>query len=340
MSLLPFLYRVIDRENLSARDSEQAMDAILRGESSPTQIGAFLVALRMKGITDEELLGMARAMRAKATPVDAGIAGEPLVDVVGTGGDGPSTFNISTTAAFVVAGAGVKVAKHGNRSISSHCGAADVLEHLGVKLIADPDRMGRAIREIGIGFLFAPALHPAMKHAQPARLELKMRTAFNLLGPLTNPAGATRQLVGAPSAEEASLMAKALASLGIARALVVHGSDGMDEITTTGPTLALEIRSGAISNFELTPDDFGLPVANLEDLRGGEPAGNAVIVRQILDGAKGPKRDIVLANAAAALVTARRAENFKAGVALAAESIDSGAARRKTEELAAFTQKG
>jgi anthranilate phosphoribosyltransferase len=339
MSLLPFLNRVIERENLSAGEAERAMYAILDGESSPTQIGAFLVALRMKGETDEEVLGFARAMRSKATPVDPGLAGEPLLDIVGTGGDAPSTFNISTTAALVVAGAGVKVAKHGNRSISGQCGAADVLESLGIKLVADPEQMGRSIREIGIGFLFAPALHPAMKHAQPARRDLKIRTVFNLLGPLTNPAGATRQLVGAPSEAAADLMAKALASLGVARALVVHGSDGMDEITLTGSTVALEVRAGAISHYDLNPSDFGRPTATLEELRGGNPAENAAITKAILEGETGPKRDIVLVNASAALVTAGRAADFKEGVTIAAESIDSGAARRKAAELAEFTQK-
>jgi anthranilate phosphoribosyltransferase len=278
-------------------------------------------------------------MRQKAVPVDAGVAGEPLLDIVGTGGDGHSTFNISTTAALVVAGAGVRVAKHGNRSISSRCGAADVLEALGVRITDDPEKMGRAIREIGIGFLYAPALHPAMRHAQPVRRELKMRTVFNLLGPLTNPAGATRQLVGAPSPGAADLLAKVLASLGLARAFVVHGSDGMDEITTTGSTLGLEVHSGAIAHHDITPADFGLPTARLRDLRGGGPEENVEIIRKILQGERGPKRDIVLANSAAALVTAGRAADFREGVEMAADSIDSGAARRKAEELAEFTQR-
>jgi anthranilate phosphoribosyltransferase len=337
MSLLPFLHRVVDQENLTAMDAEQAMRVILEGQAEPTQISAFLTALRMKKETDEEVLGFARAMRAMATSVDAGIAGEPLLDIVGTGGDGHSTFNISTTSSFVVAGAGVRVAKHGNRSISSRCGAADVLEALGVKLIGNPEQIGRAIREVGIGFLYAPALHPAMKHAQPVRRELKMRTVFNLLGPLTNPAGATRQVVGAPSADTAALIAKVLASLGLARALVVYGSDGMDEITTTGPTLALDVHSGAIAHRDLTPADFGLPVARIEDLRGGDASENVKIVQAVLAGEQGPKRDIVLANSAAALVTAGRASDFREGVEIAADSIDSGAAWRKVEGLAKFT---
>jgi len=338
MSLLAYLHRVTDHGNLTAAEAETAMAAILTGEATTAQIAAFLVALRMKGETEDELLGFARAMRAQATAVDPGVADEPLLDVVGTGGDGQSTFNISTTAAFVVAGAGVRVAKHGNRAISSRCGSADVLEKLGVKLLADPEMMGRAIREIGIGFLFAPALHPAMRHAMPARQELKMRTVFNLLGPLTNPASATRQLVGASSAHAAELMASVLARLGLARASVVHGSDGLDEITTTGPTLAFEVSDSAITRRSFAPEDFGVERASIETLRGGDGEENAAITRAILAGEAGPKRDIVLVNASAALVVAAVAADFREGVAIAARSIDSGAARRKAEELAAFTQ--
>ncbi len=339
MPLVPFLHRVAERENLTAADAEQAMNTILGGSVPAVQIAAFLVALRMKGETGEELLGFARAMRAKSTHVDAGLGAEVLLDIVGTGGDGHSTFNISTTAAFVAAGAGARVAKHGNRSISSRCGAADVLESLGIELLTDAERMGEAIREVGIGFLFAPALHPAMKHAMPARRELKMRTVFNLLGPLTNPAGATRQLTGAPSRSAAELMATVLASLGTERAFVVHGADGMDEITTTGPTLALEVVSEEIIRHRLTPDDFGVPTARLEELRGGDGAENAQITRRILGGEKGPKRDIVLVNTAAALVAAGLADGFREGVAMAEDSIDSGAALAKLEQLAAFTRK-
>jgi len=337
MPLLEFLNRVVHHENLSAADAEQAMYAILGGEASTTQIGAFLVALRMKGETGEEVLGFARAMRARAIPVHTGVGGEPLLDIVGTGGDSHNTFNISTTAAFVAAGAGIKVAKHGNRAISSRSGSADVLEALGIRLITDPERMGRAVREVGIAFLFAPALHPAMKHAQPARRELKMRTVFNILGPLTNPAGATHQLVGVSPAPVADLVAQALASLGLARALVVHAHNGMDEITTTGPTSVLEVQSGAIASHEVTPADFGLPTATLADLRGGDAAQNAAITRAVLRGEPGPQRDIVLANAAAALVAAGVTENYETGIARAAESVDSGAALRKLEQLAAFT---
>lgn len=339
MPLLAFLHRVTDRVNLTAAEAEQAMSAILTGEATTTQIGAFLVALRMKGETAEELLGLARAMRAKANRVNVGLENEHLLDVVGTGGDGQSTFNISTTAAFVAAGAGARVAKHGNRSISSQCGSADVLERLGVKFPLTPDQTAQAIREVGIGFLFAPAHHPAMKYAQPARKELKMRTVFNLLGPLTNPAGATRQLVGAPSVAAAELMAGALASLGLVHGFVVHGSDGLDEITTTGETLALEIRGSAITHRTLTPEDFGVPRAGIDQLRGAGSDRNAEITRSILDGQSGPRRDIVVANASAALVAAGKAADFKEGAAMAAASIDSGAARRKLEELAGFTQR-
>jgi anthranilate phosphoribosyltransferase len=338
MPLLGFLHRVLDRENLSAADAEQAMSAILEGQASTAQIAAFLVALRMKGETAEEVLGFARAMRSRSVRIEAAVNEEPLLDTCGTGGDGAGTFNISTVAALVVAGAGVRVAKHGNRSLSSQCGSADILEALGVKIQVAPERMARAIREVGIGFLFAPALHPAMKHAQPARLEIKTRTVFNLLGPLTNPARATAQLVGAPSASAARLMARTLAALGLERGFVVHGSDGLDEITTTGETLALEVRSGSVTERILKPDDFGVPLARPEDLRGGGREENCRIARAILEGKPGPHRDIVMVNAAAALVAAGKVPGFLEGMELAARSLDSGAARAKAAQLAAFTQ--
>ena len=336
MSLIEYLHRIVGGQNLSEEQAHEAMMTILRGEASTPQIAAFLVGLRMKNETVAELVGFARAMRQMAQRVPVELGSEPLLDTCGTGGDGAGTFNISTVAAFVVAGAGVRVAKHGNRSISSACGSADLMDRLGIKLALDPAELARAIREVGIGFLFAPALHPAMRHAQPARLELKMRTVFNLLGPLANPAGANVQIVGAPSAAAARLMAQALAQLGLYRGFVVHGSDGLDEITTTGPTLVLEIASGAVREYTVTPDDFGLPAASAGDLRGGDAAVNERIARDILAGVRGPRRDIVLANAAAALVAAGKARHFREGVALAADSIDSGAARRKLEELAAF----
>jgi anthranilate phosphoribosyltransferase len=336
MPLLSYLHRAVARENLTTAEAEQAMGVILGGNASVAQIASFLVALRMKGETAVELAGFARAMRQAAHRVSVAVEGEPLLDTCGTGGDGKGTLNVSTVTAFVVAGAGVRVAKHGNRSISSRCGSADVLEKLGVKVAVEPAAAARAIREIGIGFLFAPAFHPAMKYAQPARLELKMRTAFNLLGPLANPAGATVQIVGTPSPETAALIADALAVLGLPRGLVAHGSDGLDEITTTGPTLVYEICEGRVTRGEVTPEDFGVARVTLEDLKGGDAERNAGIVREILAGARGPARDIVLVNAAAALVAAGRAASYADGMRLAAESIDSGAARAKLAALAGF----
>lgn len=339
MSLLPYLHSVAEGRHLSEDDAQAAMMVILSGQASVAQIAAFLTALRMKGETVAELVGFARAMRRMAERVEVDLKGEPLLDTCGTGGDGAGTFNISTAAAFVAAGAGVRVAKHGNRSISSACGSADVVERLGVRLLSNAEAMGRAIREIGIGFLFAPALHPAMRHAQPARLELKMRTVFNLLGPLANPAGASVQLLGAPSAPIARLLAQALARLGVERALVVHGSDGLDEITTAGPTLVCEVAGGQVREYSIAPEDFGLPRARLEELKGGDAAANARIIQLVLAGRRGPQRDIVLANAAAALLVAGKASDLRSAAALAAESIDSGAAQRKLEALAAFTER-
>jgi anthranilate phosphoribosyltransferase len=339
VSLLPYLERVLARENLPAEAAREAMQVILGGNASPPQIAAFLVALRMKGETTDELAGFARTMREMAAPVDTGLNGVPLIDTCGTGGDRSGTFNISTVAAFVVAGAGVHVAKHGNRSMSSSCGSADLLEQMGIRIVLAPDQAARAIREVGIGFLFAPAIHTAMKHAQPVRAELKTRTVFNLLGPLTNPAGASAQLVGAPSATAAELMAGALVALGLKRGFVVHGSDGLDEITTTGSTLAFEIRQGKFERRELEPEDFGVRAASAHEIKGGDKARNLAIARAVLDGERGAARDIVVVNAAAALVAAGRAETFLEGSAVAAVSIDSGAARIKAAELAAFTQR-
>src|ERR1700690_275602 len=337
MSLIPYLHRAVGREDLDAAAAEDAMEVILSGHASTPQIAAFLVALRMKGETADELIGFARAMRAHASKVPADLAGGPLLDTCGTGGDARGTFNISTIAAFVVAGAGVRVAKHGNRSISSRCGSADVLERLGVRVAVEADQAARAIREVGIGFLFAPAFHPATKHAHAARLELKMRTIFNLLGPLTNPAGATAQLAGAPSEEAARLIADALAALGLERGFVVHGSDGLDEITITGPTLAYEIEKGQVTRRTLTPEDFGVAPAPLEELQGGDPDENGEFARAILAGARGPKRDVALVNAAAALVVAGRVASFVEGMPGGAEWIDPEGARRKLEQLAAFS---
>jgi len=336
--LLSYLHKVAARENLSAEEARQAMLAVLSGEATTPQIAAFLVALRTKGETADELLGFARAMREKVARIDVPLDSEPLLDTCGTGGDGGSTFNISTIAAFVVAGAGVRVAKHGNRSISSLCGSADVLEELGVHVSVSPEETARAIREIGIGFLFAPQLHPAMKHAQPARLELKMRTVFNLLGPLTNPAGATHQLIGAPSAHAAELMASALAGLEPERAFVVHGADGLDEVTTTGETLVFEVVRCEVSKFSWSPADFCVPRAQSGDLAGGNRVRNREIATGVLEGQTGPHRDIVLVNAAAALLAAGAASGLRESMERAAQSIDSGAARTKLRQLAELSR--
>jgi anthranilate phosphoribosyltransferase len=335
--LLPYLHKIAASEDLSAAEAYQAMLAILSGDATTPQISAFLMGLRTKGETPNELLGFARAMREKTVRIDACLGQEPLLDTCGTGGGAGSTFNISTVSAFVVAGAGVRVAKHGNRSFSTQCGSADILEHLGVEVSQPPERIAQAIREIGIGFLFAPALHPAMKHAQPARVELTMRTVFNLLGPLTNPAGATRQLIGAPSAHAAELMAHALAGLGPERAFIVHG-DGLDEVTTTGTTLVFEITGSDVRSLKWTPADFGVPQAALEDLRGGDRERNAAIATAVLSGQPGPQRDIVLVNSAAALLASGVTDDPLEAMKLAARSIDSGAAWKKLRTLAAFTR--
>ena len=337
MSLLPFLHRVAGKEDLNALDARLAMGAMLSGEGTPAQIAAFLTAMRMKGETVDEVVGFARGMRRVAQKVVAGLHGEPLLDTCGTGGDGSSTFNISTVAAFVIAGAGVNVAKHGNRSISSQCGSADLMEGLGVKITFDAELMGKAIREAGIGFLYAPAVHPAMKYVQAVRIDLKMRTVFNMLGPLTNPAGANFQIAGAFSEAAAEMISSALASLGLQRGLVVHGSDGLDEITTTGPTVVFEVQNGKSLRRVLEPAEFGVAVAKAGDLKGGDRDANVAIARAILNGEKGPRRDIVLVNAAAALVIAGKASDFAGGVKMAADSIDSGAARNRLGRLVEFT---
>ena len=336
MPFLQYLHAVAERRSLGTQEASEAMEAILAGDVSSTQIAAFLTALRMKGETVDELVGFARAMRNRAVRVDVGLHGETLLDTCGTGGDGQSTFNISTIAAFVAAGAGVRVAKHGNRSASGQCGSADLLESLGIAVSLPPEAVARAIREIGIGFLFAPSVHTAMKHAHPVRVDLKMRTVFNLLGPLTNPAGATAQLVGAPSEHAAELMARALAELGLERGFVVHGADGLDEITTTGTTFAFEIRGGRVERRTLSPEDFGVERAPASALKGADAETNTVIARAIFKGAVGPPRDIVLVNASAALVAAGKAANFLDAMKMAGNSIDSGAAWKKVEALARF----
>lgn len=337
--ILKALEKVVAGQDLSRGEAEAAMEAILSGRVTDAQIAGLLTALRVKGETVEELVGFAAAMRRHAQPIfpPGTKHDEILVDTCGTGGDASGTFNVSTAAAFVVAGAGVRVAKHGNRSISSQCGSADVLEALGVKLDLAPERVGAAIEQVGIGFLFAPAVHTAMKHAMRARRELRLRTVFNLLGPLTNPAGASAQVVGVFQAGYTELIAEALAELGVERAFVVHGMDGLDEISLSGETQIAELRDGGVRSYTVVPEDFGLRRAPLEALAGGDAPTNARIVRRVLRGEMGPHREIVLANAAAALVAAGRAADFLEGVRIAAESIDSGAAKKKLESLVAFT---
>ena len=314
------------------------MEEILSGRSDEETIVALLVALRAKGETVAELVGFARAMRSKVTPIfpDGTRPDELLVDTCGTGGDSSGTFNISTAAAFVAAGAGVRVAKHGNRSISSKCGSADVLEALGVRLDIAPERVGAAIREIGIGFLYAPALHTAMRHAMPARRRLG-RTAFNLLGPLTNPAGARAQIAGVFSDKVVEKVARVLSELDVERAFVVHGAGGLDEISLAGETTVGDVRRDIVRISQVTPEDFGLERAPIEVIAGGDAAQNAEIVRAVLSGEKSPRRDIVIANASAAIVASGRAADFLEGAQLAASSIDSGAASEKLNALITFT---
>jgi len=340
------LDKLIKGEDLSRAEAQAAMEQILSGHASTEQIAALLVALRIKGETVDEVVGFALAMRRHATPIFPAGRNHPdevIVDTCGTGGDARGTFNISTAVAFVVAGAGVRVAKHGNRSTGSRCGSADVLEALGMKIELPPERVAESIEQIGIGFLYAPAMHAATRYAIPARRELRVRTVFNLLGPLTNPAGASAQIVGVYDASVTELVAQVLGELGVQRALVVHGADGLDEISISGETSIAEFRDGAVRSYTVVPEDFGLRRAPLEVIRGGDVARNAEIIHKILGGTlvpheHGPHRDIVLANAAGALVAARRATDYLDGVRLAAESIDCGAARAKLDALVAFSQ--
>jgi anthranilate phosphoribosyltransferase len=322
------------------------MEQVLSGNATDAQIAALLGGLRTKGETLDEIVGFATAMRRRAAPifpVGHSHADEALVDTCGTGGDASGTFNISTTAAFVVAGAGVRVAKHGNRSISSRCGSADVLEQLGARIDLPTEHVARSIEEVGIGFLFAPAVHASTRHAMAARRELKMRTVFNLLGPLTNPAGASAQVVGVYEASVTDLMARALGELGVRRAFVVHGADGLDEISISGETRISELRSGVVRSYLVTPEDFGLRRAPLDAIRGGDAKQNAEIIHKVLGRSMlyrdhGPHREIVLTNAAAALVVAGRATDLLDGARLAAKSIDSGAARERLDAFVAFSQ--
>ncbi|HWR35947.1 MAG TPA: anthranilate phosphoribosyltransferase [Clostridia bacterium] len=334
------------RQSLSRDESRQVMSEVLRGEATDAQIAALLVALHMKGETVEEIVGFAEAIRGAATPLPlpqasaldvSGTERDALVDTCGTGGDASGTFNISTATALTVAGCGVRVAKHGNRSVTSKCGSADVVEALGVNISLPPARVAACLEQVGIAFLFAPAMHSAMKYVQPARRELRLRTVFNLLGPLTNPAQASAQVVGVYSEELVEKLAEALCMLGLRRALVVHGRDGLDEITISAPTKIAEVRNGRVRTYEVTPEDFGLRRASFDDIVGGDAITNAHIIREILSGTHSARRDVVILNAAAALVAAGRFDSIHEAVPEAARSLDSGAAREKLEQLVAFT---
>ena len=332
-----FLAKVADGNPLSADEAEAAFSIIMEGEATPSQIGAFLMALRVRGETVEEITGAVRVMRAKALRVKAP---NDAIDVVGTGGDASGTFNISTGAALVVAGCGVPVAKHGNRALSSKSGAADVLSALGVNLDADMELVEKAIAEANIGFLMAPRHHSAMRHVGPSRVEMGVRTVFNLLGPLSNPAGVKRQFTGAFSRDWIEPMAHVLGNLGCERAWVVHGSDGLDELTTTGPSYVAELKDGQVSCFEVTPEDAGVARAEPADLKGGSPEDNAAAMRAMLDGKTGPFRDIVIYNAAASLVVAGKADDLKSGAALAAAAIDGGNAKAALDKMVEITNSG
>jgi anthranilate phosphoribosyltransferase len=342
MLITDALHRLAElRESLSREQARAVMAEILAGNCTDAQIAGLLVAMHMKGETVEEIVGFAEAIRAAAAPL--ALASSPasqdsLVDTCGTGGDGTGTFNISTATALTVAGAGVRVAKHGNRSVTSRCGSADIMEALGVKLTLTPERLSACLEHVGIAFLLAPNLHTAMKYVQPARRQLRpLPTVFNLLGPLTNPAKASAQVVGVYSAEIVEKLAHALLLLGLKRAMVVHGSDGLDEITITGPTKVAEVRDGSVHCYEITPEQFGLPRSPLAAIAGGDIADNTAMLRDILEGARSPRRDIVLLNAAATLVAAGRAESIGEALPMAAQSLDSGCARAKLAALVAFT---
>jgi anthranilate phosphoribosyltransferase len=342
------LHRIVAcNESLSREEARTLMASVLAGECTDSQIAALLVALRIKGETVEEIVGFAEAIRAAASPLPlasaslaaSGTGRDALVDTCGTGGDTSGTFNVSTATAFVAAGAGVLIAKHGNRSVTSKCGSADVIEALGINISLPPERIAACLEEVGIAFLYAPAMHSAMKHVQRARQELRLRTVFNLLGPLTNPANASAQVTGVYALDLVDKVAEALSMLGLRRALVVHGLDGLDEITISGPTRVAEVRDGNIRTYEVTPEEFGMKRAPLEEIAGVDAAANAGIIREVLSGKKSARRDVVLLNAAAALVAAGKADHLSGAMPIAVRSIDSGAAQKKLDALIAFTNR-
>jgi anthranilate phosphoribosyltransferase len=354
--ILDALHRIANHgQSLTRAEAREVMTEVLAGNCSDAQIAALLTALRMKGETVEEIVGFAEAIRGAATPLPISKRGaaapgaldlsgtgrdalaESLVDTSGTGGDASGTFNISTATAFVTAGAGVRVAKHGNRSISSKCGSADVMEALGVNIQLTPERAAQCLLEVGICFLFAPDLHSSMRQVQKVRRELRLRTMFNLLGPLTNPAHASGQIVGVYALDMVEKLAEALSMLGLHRALVVHGLDGLDEITITGPTRIAEAREGSVRTYEVDPEEFGMKRATLADISGGDAAENAAIIREVLSGKKSARHDVVVLNSAAALVAAGCVDRLADGIPLAIQSIDSGAAAAKLEALVSFT---
>jgi anthranilate phosphoribosyltransferase len=353
--ILDALHRLANHNDSLPREEARAVMAeVLAGNCSDAQIAALLIALRMKGETVEEIVGFAEAIRSAAAPLpieraDAMVAGtgrdalaeensdDSLIDTSGTGGDTSGTFNISTATALVTAGAGVKVAKHGNRSISSKCGSADVIEALGINIQLSAQRSAQCLRQVGITFLYAPNLHPSMKQVQAVRRDLRLRTMFNLMGPLTNPARANGQVVGVYSLDLVEKLAEVLSMLGLRRALVVHGLDGLDEITITGKTRIAETREGTLRSYEVEPEEFGMRAASLQEIAGGDAAENAEIIRSIMGGEKSPRRDVVLLNSAAALVAANRAESLEKAIPIAAKSIDSGEAARKLQDLIRFT---
>ena len=326
--------KVATGASLSREEAASAFDSMMSGEATPSQMGGLLMALRVRGETVDEITGAVSAMRSKMLRVSAP---DNAVDIVGTGGDGSGSVNVSTCASFIVAGAGIPVAKHGNRALSSRSGAADVLASLGVKIDLSPDQVGRCVKEAGIGFMFAPAHHPAMKNVGPTRVELATRTIFNLLGPLSNPAGVKRQMVGVFSRQWVQPLAQVLKNLGAESVWVVHGSDGLDEVTLTGPTAVAALEAGEIRSFEVTPEEAGLSRVSGDALKGGDPDANARALQNVLNGKPSAYRDVALLNAAAALIVADRVKTLKDGVAMAAEALDSGAAAARLKQLIAVS---